>query len=376
MLTTVSSSRTQACDKCREQKCRCIPDPTQPDTCSQCHLLGLRCTFDGPSHKRGPPKGYLSAVISRLEMMEDTLLAKLAAHSQEDARARELLGELIGPTALEQVLEGRLRFSASRDARAGTGAEPLKKGSGPHGVTWHDSWWTSMPGVPARSTSAGTGSAARSISARFGPPRDKSKSIDRGNFAAGGSSAVLSPPQQQQPRLDHRSGSSVEAAVLLAEAANHQGPSTALAQAGASGNNTLGSNHIINGAPSSSIVVVDECVIDTALIEGQPQISCDVDTGDRRYHGIPCALSKVAEGNRLYIDGKWHLPPQVSPIGDQEGPTAAAVWLENDTAKHEAMSAYFERVQPTFTVLHRGWFDAQRATRDDPSIDALERGEY
>ncbi|CAO1638304.1 unnamed protein product [Sympodiomycopsis kandeliae] len=153
---------TKACDKCREQKCKCVPDPEHPSTCAQCFLLGVACTFRGPSHKRGPPKGYLSAVISRLEAMENTILGKLAAHS-DDQRARALLRELIGDVALGQVLSGRLKlgdrtepnaFSPAGSSTKGSYAttSPVKKGSGPNGTTWQDTWWVSTSGVPNTSS--------------------------------------------------------------------------------------------------------------------------------------------------------------------------------------------------------------------------------
>lgn len=162
----------QACDKCREQKCKCVRDPDHPSTCSQCFLLGVTCTYRGPSHKRGPPKGYLSAVINRLEAMEDTILSKLS-RSTDDPRARALLQELIGDVALQQVLSGRLKFGLSdrKDTGSASGSSynassSVKKGSGPNGTTWQDTWWVSTPGLPAPVSKFST---SRSLSSRFPP---------------------------------------------------------------------------------------------------------------------------------------------------------------------------------------------------------------
>ncbi|PWN20185.1 hypothetical protein BCV69DRAFT_277493 [Microstroma glucosiphilum] len=129
--TKLKQRATKACDKCREQKCKCVADPHNPRSCTQCGMLGTACTFHGPSLKRGPPKGYLAAVINRLEAMEDTILAKLTG-AADDPRARQLLLELIGESTLSQVLSGRIEFGRSR-------SQGLKKGNGPYGTVWHES---------------------------------------------------------------------------------------------------------------------------------------------------------------------------------------------------------------------------------------------
>lgn len=192
LLTVLTSSLPQACDKCREQKCKCVPDAQHPSTCAQCFLLGVSCTYRGPSHKRGPPKGYLSAVISRLEAMEDVILHKLSRNT-DDPQARALLRELIGDVALGQVLSGRLKFGDRIDASGGgdgisfsPSASSVKKGSGPNGTTWQDTWWVSTPGVP---TSHPRPSANRSLASRFpttnvsvGTAMDLTPPVNAGNF--------------------------------------------------------------------------------------------------------------------------------------------------------------------------------------------------
>ncbi|KAI5121297.1 hypothetical protein M0805_003766 [Coniferiporia weirii] len=64
---------SRACDQCRrtKSKCRKPTDPNRP--CSNCVVAGLTCTYQGPSYKRGPPKGYINAIEQRLHQVEAIL---------------------------------------------------------------------------------------------------------------------------------------------------------------------------------------------------------------------------------------------------------------------------------------------------------------
>lgn len=59
--------------------------------CRACATLGIPCTYAGPSHKRGPPKGYILALERRLHQVE-ALLGTII--SSEDPRARGLVDDL------------------------------------------------------------------------------------------------------------------------------------------------------------------------------------------------------------------------------------------------------------------------------------------
>ncbi|TRM66968.1 fungal-specific transcription factor domain-containing protein [Schizophyllum amplum] len=60
---------SKACDQCRKSKCKCERG-AQGDDCKNCLMLGVACTFLGPSRKRGPPKGYIDAIEARLHQTE------------------------------------------------------------------------------------------------------------------------------------------------------------------------------------------------------------------------------------------------------------------------------------------------------------------
>ncbi|ORY07858.1 hypothetical protein K493DRAFT_403602 [Basidiobolus meristosporus CBS 931.73] len=73
---------SRACDNCRRKKIRCGGE--QP-VCSNCQSFGMECTYNDTKKKRGPPKGYIEAIESRLHRMEHILGGLV----QSDPRAAE-----------------------------------------------------------------------------------------------------------------------------------------------------------------------------------------------------------------------------------------------------------------------------------------------
>jgi len=89
-----SSSRrrsSRACDQCRRTKSKCEPSDLPGNVCRACATLGVSCTYAAPSHKRGPPKGYILALERRLHQVE-ALLGTIVA--SDDPRARSLVEDL------------------------------------------------------------------------------------------------------------------------------------------------------------------------------------------------------------------------------------------------------------------------------------------
>ncbi|KAF8585945.1 hypothetical protein K439DRAFT_1659988 [Ramaria rubella] len=82
---------TRACDQCRKTKSRCEHPQQSQEPCRNCLLAGSDCTFLEPSHKRGPPKGYLSALEQRLHDAE-ALLGVIISSS--DPRATTMIADL------------------------------------------------------------------------------------------------------------------------------------------------------------------------------------------------------------------------------------------------------------------------------------------
>ncbi|KAG9289498.1 hypothetical protein G9A89_001270 [Geosiphon pyriformis] len=65
----------RACDTCRRKKVRCdgVQAGSDPPSCTNCKAYGYECSFIDAPKKRGPPKGYIEALETRLQRMESIL---------------------------------------------------------------------------------------------------------------------------------------------------------------------------------------------------------------------------------------------------------------------------------------------------------------
>ncbi|KAJ0419773.1 fungal-specific transcription factor domain-containing protein [Aspergillus carlsbadensis] len=63
-----------ACEECRRRKARC--DRAQPQ-CGACMMTGRVCIVNHNRHRRGPKKGQLKALYSRLEVLEEQLVVQV-----------------------------------------------------------------------------------------------------------------------------------------------------------------------------------------------------------------------------------------------------------------------------------------------------------
>nr|VWO94280.1 Zn(2)-C6 fungal-type domain-containing protein [Ganoderma boninense] len=80
-------SSPEACDRCRKIKSKC--EVGSGDKCKNCEVASTSCTFEGPSFKRGPPKGYIHSIEQRWNQVECIL-----ATIMESPRAQELITDL------------------------------------------------------------------------------------------------------------------------------------------------------------------------------------------------------------------------------------------------------------------------------------------
>ncbi|KAF8578646.1 hypothetical protein K439DRAFT_1638648 [Ramaria rubella] len=109
---------SRACDQCRKTKSKCERFPGSV-ACKNCLSLNQECTFLGPSRKRGPPKGYITALegrVHRLEALwgvivssEDSRAQTLIADIVEDGLAHDILSEVdigaFGPSGRARILK-------------------------------------------------------------------------------------------------------------------------------------------------------------------------------------------------------------------------------------------------------------------------------
>ncbi|TFY65249.1 hypothetical protein EVG20_g5664 [Dentipellis fragilis] len=92
---------TRACDQCRRTKSKCQRFGSDDGPCRGCMTAGISCTFAGPSHKRGPPKGYIHAIERRLHQVE-ALMGTIVGSA--DPRAKSLLRDLSQDPLARQII--------------------------------------------------------------------------------------------------------------------------------------------------------------------------------------------------------------------------------------------------------------------------------
>ncbi|KAA1466766.1 hypothetical protein DENSPDRAFT_52290 [Dentipellis sp. KUC8613] len=92
---------TRACDQCRRTKSKCQRFGSDDGPCRGCMTAGISCTFAGPSHKRGPPKGYIHAIERRLHQVE-ALMGTIVGST--DPRAKSLLRDLSQDPLARQII--------------------------------------------------------------------------------------------------------------------------------------------------------------------------------------------------------------------------------------------------------------------------------
>ncbi|CAO0794192.1 unnamed protein product [Mucor circinelloides] len=114
---------TRACDICRRKKIKCDIDESQQ--CTTCKQYGWECTFNDTTKKRGPPKGYIESLETRLRNMEvllekmqpgDTPAAAIAAADQPPMKKkvkREISPSVEIPKSVEHSKVVRFLGSSS-----------------------------------------------------------------------------------------------------------------------------------------------------------------------------------------------------------------------------------------------------------------------
>ncbi|KAF2837390.1 hypothetical protein M501DRAFT_986210 [Patellaria atrata CBS 101060] len=95
---------SRACDECRRKKVKCDAEDAEmtndaPFACNRCRRTNTSCTYDRPTQKRGPNKGYINHLSERLAVVENFTGVKQNVDS--------LQGE--GPSGLPVAITKRKR---------------------------------------------------------------------------------------------------------------------------------------------------------------------------------------------------------------------------------------------------------------------------
>ena len=103
------SKVSRACDECRRKKVKCDSDEgegTEIKTCTNCEKGSMKCEFSRVPMRRGPSKGYINALASRVDEMEKQQAATINRLSMDGSTADHVYSP-------EEVMSGRRQFSFS-----------------------------------------------------------------------------------------------------------------------------------------------------------------------------------------------------------------------------------------------------------------------
>lgn len=97
---------SKACDNCRLIKSKCERDSID-QVCDRCTEEGLACTSETPTRRRGPPKGYLNLVETRIHGLEAIIGVLLSSPNPAMRSTFNALSEdPFASTVLLQVANG------------------------------------------------------------------------------------------------------------------------------------------------------------------------------------------------------------------------------------------------------------------------------
>ena len=338
-----------ACDQCRKSKCKCERAGARDEPCKNCVLLGTPCTFLGPSRKRGPPKGYIDAIESRLHQME-ALVGTLL--SSGDPRARSIIEDLTGDPLAHDILARVDESPFGTRGKAGDGFEDRASrivrtsvsasSTGPHPFTSPSIEWQEHLKERLK-----RGAGVRTPSAASGPPR-----LNLVTDMRQGSRAHDRDPAGESPRQRRRLGSSSP------KSRSYTNPSLP----------THSHSHVRprGGTPSLSPVSAtsSEEDDDEELASAVGQLSLNEDS-QVRYHGQVSGLHILGQSDRLdkrNEGGIWRFPkagvwPRAPPRHDRwEWEAHERARLPSKEDQQELLDLYFAYVHPVLPVMHRKQF--------------------
>ncbi|WAR62885.1 hypothetical protein PtB15_15B473 [Puccinia triticina] len=404
-LKDIKRRTTKACDNCRKSKCKCTRAPDAngivPTTgpCQNCVTNAVECTFNGTSRKRGPPKGYIEAIESRLHRMEALLGGLL---ENDDPRAQALFSELIGDNEVRDLLTSDLRIAAQQ----GTEGKPRK------------SWKPPDPTIASRSASDrrsqlnltdtqkvlwGVSHPNQISGPKDHPLQEPRQPNGQGTDADDESECEDSqldpspppPPADDQINLQHRNRrrriesnlSSIHRSKSQVAAFNQSSSTSTIPHTGTA-TFTLSRSELLNAGTHNSQITF-ECnkslrpikselpsaeqhspatISELADVVGQ--LSLD-ENDEVRYHGRSSGLYLISASQR-YKDFFWHFPKPgfwpVAPI--RRSPTTSYILelvnplelLPSQETMCHLLDLYWEFVHPMMPILYKPEFMTQFRT--------------
>lgn len=343
---------SRACDRCRKLKSKC--EATSGNKCKNCATAGTPCTYQGPSFKRGPPKGYIHAIEQRWHQVE-CILGSLMAIPQAQNVVSQLRADSFANSILDRVDSGPY----------GPRGRALER----QGVTSGDFYATIM-GAPEAS--------------RDDRRVRRQSRMTREIVSSENPSVLATPTKDWQDQLIRRlSGGQIpeypispihtSASPASPSSSSYRGISEAIEpgrqRRRLEGSYVQDSSHLHQnvyeggGGSDDSYSNWDE-LDDTADSFGHLALD---DHKEIRYHGHASGLPLLARSDRAEdskdIDGLWKFPT-LKEEARSEDSTFSVFDAENDPRialpsldiQRHLVQLYFIYVHPFFPVIHKSHF--------------------
>lgn len=364
MDAAVKKRSSRACDHCRKTKNKC-ERPEDGAPCKSCAAAGIACTFLGPTHKRGPPKGYIHALEQRWYLAESILGAVLAS---PDPRAQSVVSTLRQDELAHEVLN--------------------KVDIGPFGSTGR-ALKSSFP------TMEDLFYGEQAVPQPHGPARANRQSRVSREFVSFVQESAMTPDEvsQWRDRLANLLGSSNRPKY----SADEPRASTSIAP-----QHDNPQNHPVSSGPPAQKRRLDDSfygpegrpdfsrmyTMDSGSTTNETPVTSDSDEGTEafgqlslderqeiRYHGKASGLHLLGRNERS-DDGReggiWNFPlvrlwnASYAPLTMEE---ALDVGTPDPETQQRLLSLYFTYIHPAFPVIHKATFlneyEASKASLGD-----------
>ncbi|KIL66147.1 hypothetical protein M378DRAFT_75687 [Amanita muscaria Koide BX008] len=385
---TVRRRSSKACDQCRKSKCKC--ERTTPgEPCKSCIMLGVACTFLGPSRKRGPPKGYIDAIEARLHQTEALLGILISA---SDSRAQTLLRDLAkDPLAREIInrvdnspygVKGRKRDDSGGNTGPKSRFSHITAASNSDndiGDAEDSSKFDLTSTHPSNEWQDKVGAMLSSLAKAQQEQTSDRVASQRPNLrldVQGPNTASQEPPRQRQRRRlesdkEHRyAGSEMSPPSAMS---SRRPESLSSRETYSSLNSARLSDQLDQQHVSSRATTPDDRESDGDLTGAVGQLSINEDA-QLRYHSKLSGLHLLSDKVKVETrneGGLWRFPKArvwpALPSGAAHIEAECQVLMPDITVQEHLLDLYFMYVHPCFPVIHKdAFFDAFQHKESSP----------
>ncbi|KAI8981384.1 fungal-specific transcription factor domain-containing protein [Trametes punicea] len=331
---------TRACDRCRKIKSKC--EPGSGEKCKNCEIANTPCTFQGPSFKRGPPKGYIHSIEQRWHQVECIL-----ATIMESPRAQDIINDLradpFASSILDRVQAGPYGARSRLEQRQDTTSESFYASlvQVPDGTPYRDDRRSRRQSRVTREM------VSQDPTALATPTREWQEQLSR-RLNYGNQWSYTSTSMSPVSRSSSSAGGSNEYARTRRRLDYSGQPSTL-------NWDTLYTLPTSDPSQAGEPNTMDETA------EAFGHLSVD-ENKEFRYHGPASGLPLLAQSRRktgddLQENRIWNFSAHIDPELSSRDPTSeeedVGVDLPSPDLQNHLLQLYFTYVHPFFPVVHK-----------------------